>query len=248
MTSARLHIANWQVCFVLLGLAALPATEARAQPGFRAWVGLYDPAHLGRLENENRLGQLCTDSSTLAECYAEQLAPAVAVYPLYAEPDTTSRPIGDLLVVATPGRGLTTHFRAAGARDAVTFTPDLFLQDWGYGPFLHQTISAQQGSWFQLPRRPWDEPVWVYRPSENELGSVTFVQAGDILEMRGAGWYVVAAEPDALVLRPEQRADLWCEEGDPPPLTPADPTRFSRAELLDADGHLVFRLKYLKGC
>ena len=249
MRAARVLVTMGRWWLVLSGLAAVSVSAAHAQPGFRAWVGLHDPAHLGRLENENRIRELCTESSTLAECYAEHLAPSIATYPLYAEPDTGSRLIGELLVTATPGRGLNAHFRVAGARDALMFTPDLFLQDWGYGPpFFHQTVSAQRGAWFQLPRRPWGEPVWLYRPSEREHDTVAFVQAGDIVEMRGSGWYVISAEPDALVLRPEQPADIWCEEGDPPPLRPADATRFSRAELLDADGHLVFRLKYLKGC
>jgi len=66
--------------------------------------------------------------------------------------------------------------------------------------------------------------------------------------MSGSSWNVLAAEPDALLVRAEQPADLWCQEGDPPAVTPSDSIRFSRAELLDSDGHLALWLKYLKGC
>jgi hypothetical protein len=167
---------------------------------------------------------LCTDSSTLADCHSEHLAPLVSVYPLHIEPDSSSRRIGDLIVDAVPGRGLRSHFRVAGSRQTrqtTPFTPDLFLQDWGYGPYFHQTVSAQSGNWFKLPRGPWEDEVWVHRESESEHSSVILVQPGDIVEISGSSWYVIAAEP---------------------------PTRFSREELLDSDGRLVFRLKYLKGC
>jgi hypothetical protein len=234
------------LAFLVLG--ALWAPGVRSQEGFRAWVGLYDPGQLGWLENENRLRDLCTDSSTFARCYSENLAPLVSLYSLHAEPDSSSRLIGDLIVVAVPGRGLSAHFRAAGSQQAVRFTPDLFLQDWGYGPYFHQTISGQSGNWFRLPQVPWGEEVWLYRESESELSSVLVVRAGEIVENDGSSWYVIAAETDALLVRAEQPADLWCEEGDPPALTPTEPTRLSREALLDADGHLAIRLKYLKGC
>ena len=126
--------------------------------------------------------------------------------------------------------------------------PDLFLQDWGYGTYFHQTVSEQSGNWFKLPRGPWSKEVWVQRECESENSTLILIQPGNIIEMDGSSWFVVAAERDALFLRPEQPADLWCEEGDPPPVTPVEPTRFTRQELLDPDGHLVFRLKYLKGC
>ncbi len=233
---------------VFLGLALLSVPRIYAQEGFRAWVGLHDPAHLGWLENENHLGELCTDSSTLSDCYSKHLAPLVSVYPLHIEPDSSSHRLGDLIVVSVPGRGHSSHFRVAGSRQGTPFTPDLFLQDWGYGPFFHQTVSAQSGNWFKLPRGPWEEEVWVHRESESERSSMIPVQPGNIIEMGGSSWYVLAAESDALLLRPEQPADLWCEQGDPPTVIPTEPTRFSRKEFLDSDGHLVFRLKYLKGC
>lgn len=248
MTSRRnIELVGKGLCTVL-GLVLLFTPRVNAQEGFRAWVGLYDPARLGWLENENCLSELCPDSATLADCYLVNLAPLVSVYPLHIEPDSSSRRIGDLIVVAVPGRGLTSHFQVVGSQRSTPFTPDLFLQDWGYGPFFHQTISAQSGNWFKLPRGPWKDEVWIHRKGESEQSSMIPVQAGDIIEMRGSSWYVIAAEPDALLLRAEQPADLWCKEGDPPPVTPAEETRFSRQELLDSDGHLVFRLKYLKGC
>ncbi|MDH3509011.1 MAG: hypothetical protein OEQ25_17870, partial [Gammaproteobacteria bacterium] len=152
------------------------------------------------------------------------------------------------IVLAVPGRGLSAYFHPSGSGETISFVPDLYLQDWGYGPFFHQTLAQRQGDWFQLPRNPWETPVWVHRPSEQQRSSIIYIQAGDIVELRGSGMYVVEAESDALSLRSEQPADLWCEEGVPPPLVAEEPIRLTREELLDRDGHLMFRLRYLKGC
>jgi hypothetical protein len=234
----------------LLGLAvlvmAVPA-DAQSRDGFRAWVGLYDPASLGWLENENRIDELCRDAADPGRCHTDQLTPAISVYPLHREADASSPRIGDLVVAAIPGRGFSAHFRPAGSSRAAPFEPDLQLRDWGYGPYFHQTVLAQQGDWFRLPPHPWDGPVWVQRGSDGE-DSLIRVQAGDIIELAGDGSYVVAAEPDALVLRPEQPADMWCDAGEPPPIVVTPVRRVSRAELSDAVGRLVFRPRYLKGC
>lgn len=248
MTSLRILDLVGKGSSVFLGLVLLSAPGVHAQEGFRAWVGIYDSAQLGWLENENRLGKLCTDSSTLADCRSEHLAPLVSVYPLHIEPDSSSRRIGDLIVDAVPGRGFSARFRVAGSQQMTPFTPDLFLQDWGYGPYFHHTVSAQSGNWFKLRRGPWQDEVWVYRESESEHSSVILVQPGDIVEIGGSSWYVMAAEPDALLVRAEQPPDFWCEEGDPSAVTPSEPTRYSREEILGSDGRFVFRLKYLKGC
>ena len=172
--------------------------EARAQGEFRAWVGLYDPGQLGWLENENRIDELCRDSLDLSECYRTMLGPSVHVHPLFAEPDERSDRIGELIVVAVPGRGLSSHFHRSGSGEGVSFSPDLFLQDWGYGPFFHQTLSLQRGSWFQLPPAPWEEAVWLRREESSPGSAVLAVRAWHVLEMGGAGWFVVSAEADAL--------------------------------------------------
>ncbi len=239
---------SWKALVIVACLVACVGPEVQAQEGSLGWVGLYGPEQLRWLENENRINELCGDSVDLAACYAEVLSPAVRVYPLYAEPDESSRRVGELVVVAVPGRGLTAHFRAFDSTAGVRFQPDLFLQDWGYGPYFHQTITQREGEWFQLPPDPWEEPVWLHRGGETDRPSVLYVQAGDIVDIRGEGMYVVAAEAETLLLRSEQPADMWCDEGEPPPLVLDEPTRYSRRELVDSNGHLIVRPKYMKGC
>ena len=238
------RVAAW---LAVISVACCTVADTHAQVGFRAWVGLYEPADLGWLENENRLGELCADPSTLVECYARCLSPRVSLHELRSLPSESSDRIGDLVVAATPGRGLSAHFRAAGSIESTRFALDLFLQDWGYGPYFHQTLSEERGDWIRLPPDPWETEVWLSRGSDGSF-PVIEIQNGDIIEMGDTGWFVVAAERDALLLRPEQSGDHWCEGGDPPEIEATEPTRFSRAQLVDSAGHLLFRLKYLKGC
>lgn len=240
------HVSTRSVLLVagLLGIN----TPLQAQAVFRAWIQLYEPSQIGWLENENRISDLCSDPSTLQGCYAEVLGPLVHIYDLHRGPEGSSARVGELIVVATPGRGLSSHFRRNGSRETAAFTPDLHLQDWGYGPYFHQTLTDQNGDWFQLPPGPWAESVWFRREAESSESAVVQVTAGDIIEMNGSGWYVVVTEADALLLRPEQPGDIWCQEGKAPPITPVEPERFPRTELRDSRGHLVFTPKYLKGC
>ena len=231
----------------VISVACCVATNVHAEEGFPAWVGLYEPADLDWLENENRLGELCTDPSTLAECYARCLSPRVSLHELHSLPSESSDRVGDLVVAATPGRGLSAYFRAAGSIESTPIALDLFLQDWGYGPYFHQSLSEERGEWVRLPSGPWKAEVWLQRGSDGGFPIIR-IRNGDIIDMGEMDWYVVAAERDTLLLRPEQTGDHWCEEGEPPGIEATEPTRFSRAQLVDSAGHLLFRLKYLKGC
>lgn len=213
-----------------------------------SWIGLFRPGDFARLENENRIRELCPASANLDRCYRDTLAPSLTSTPLYREPDTASAQLGNLVVASVPGRGLFAYFQRAGSGFPEPFTPDLFLADWGYGPFFHQTISARRGSWFQLPAGPWDEPVWIRPEHDAEWPYLVRAEVGDVMEFRDRGWYVVEVQSDALLLRPEQPADMWCEAGDPPAIAPTQATRFMRADLVDGDGHLLIRPKYMKGC
>ena len=239
-------VPRYRSTLFLIVLTAVPS--AVSAQGFAGWIGLHRAEQVGWLENENRIGQLCGGADDFDACFSEMMGPAPTVVPLYVEPELSSARIGYLIVIAVPGRGLSAHFLATEADAATLVTPDLFLRDWGYGPpYFHQTFTRRVGTWFQLPPGPWEAPVWIDRASDAGP-SILEVHAGDIIELQGRGMYVVSADRDELSLRPEQPADMWCREGEPPPLAPHQPTVYSRAELLDDAGHLMIRPKYMKGC
>lgn len=218
------------------------------QTGFRGWISLVAEGRVGWLENENRLDELCREGGDLNACHRAHLAPAIDVYSLRTDPDSSSEVVGELIVTAVPGRGLASYYRAASATQAVLFTPDVFLQDWGYGPpYFHQTFLEERDGWYRLPIDPWNTPVWL---DGNAVGGLfeLRLRAGDIIELGGQGFYVLDTAERALSVRPEQDADMWCEAGDPPPLRPAEPRLLEWRDLVDDRGHLLVSPKYMKGC
>ena len=233
---------------LVAGVAAAAPHEVAAQEGFVGWVGLYSHDRLGWLENENRIAELCPPSADLETCRATMLAPITDTLPLHSGPRDSSSPVGALLVVLSPVTGMSALFVDAKSGVERPFVPDVFLQDWGYGPFFHQTFVQRVDDWFQLPAGPWDTPVWVHLGGDGPAPSLMSVHPEDIVELRGRGMFVVQASPSGLVLRSEQPADLWCHEEDPPPLVEDRPVFYPRSELLDEQGHLLIRPKYLKGC
>ncbi|MGD8727993.1 MAG: hypothetical protein PVH40_10130 [Gemmatimonadales bacterium] len=194
------------------------------------------------------MAELCASAADLTECYRKHLSPLVAVHTLYVSPDASSTSVGDVIVAAVPGRGLTAYYRPEGSAQATQFTPDIYLQDWGYGPpYFHQTFSDSHDGWYRLPPDPWSTPVWLDASAVDGLSELR-LRSGDIVQVGVESFYVLRTTGRSLVLRPEQDADMWCEAGDPPPLDPAEPRVYEWNDLIDDRGHLVVRPKYMKGC
>lgn len=219
-----------------------------AQDGFASWVALFDPDQVGWLENENRLDELCRDAADLAACHQTMLSPAVRVVSLHVAPDVTSSRLGELIVIAVPGRGLSAVFRGDRGDSTVPLRPDLEFQDWGYGPLFHQTFAERRGEWYRLPGGPWEGSAWALLPDDAAQARVLSLAPDEIIEIAGRGMVVVAVEADALLLRREQPADHWCDEASPPPRIADEPVRVARTDLVDDRGHLLIGLRYLKGC
>jgi hypothetical protein len=172
------------------------------------------------------------------------MQPKVAVMTVRTLPRDSAARRGAIVVVATPGRGLTAHASSGGV--ATAFEPDLFDGDWGYGPYFHQTIVNRQGSWYQVPIDALPGPAW--------LNAVEWSGAADVQDVDGIistpqGDMVVLGIADReLRVRPEQPADMWCESGEPPPLKPWKEIRIPFRELFNPTGHLLITRKYTRGC
>lgn len=216
-----------------------------------SWIGLFHADMLQWLENENRLADLCPESmprERKAACRAASLAPKTWSFGLFAQPAANAPLVGHLVIVATPGQGLKAGVRGRRELEPAYFEPDLFDADWGYGPYFHQTVLQKRGPWVQLPARPLPVPVWFN--TEDMPGGPVFheVASGDIYRLGEKSWTVLEVKPDGLLVRPEQPADMWCEEGRPPALAPAATTVLKGKELFDAYGHLNLKVKYTRGC
>ena len=248
------------VVAVTLSPAATSATPQRPDsvPQELAWIPLFNSELARWLENENQLKELCTareGSNEWHECRAAKLEPKLTVIPVRSEPNRAARRVGEIVVLALPGHGLKA-FASSGPM-AVQFTPDLFDPDWGYGPpWFHQSVLGRRGSWFRIPVRSigrgWiNMEDWVVRDTllpEGAGVSLQTLQKGDIVTTPRGDMLVLGVENRVLRVRPEQKSDMWCEGGDPPPVAPSKEIRIPFEQLLDAQGHLLIKYKYTRGC
>ena len=124
--------------------------------------------------------------------------------------------------------------------------PDLNLQDWGYGPYYHETFLERRGDWFLLPEDPFPAGTWL---NARDLGDEPHLLPveGIVTSPRG-NLVVLAIDPETLRARPEQPADMWCDSGAPPPLQPWSELRIPRADLYTRTGHLLIAPAHMKGC
>jgi hypothetical protein len=211
-------------------------TRMRDNPDSEAaigWVGLYSDAMIAWLENGNAGGPT---------------VPRWFRFVLRSAPNESAPAAGTLAVIADPKAGLRALFEPAGGGVPVEFTPDVFDTDWGYGPYFHQTYRSQRGSWFELPPGPFPRSVWINTRDLHDQPRLLALTAGDIVTGPLGDALVIRIDADAILIRPEQAADMWCRPEPPPPLQPLEPRRVPRAELYSRDGHLLMRPKYLRGC
>jgi hypothetical protein len=234
----------WVVASAMLALAQTPGETAMG------WLGLFSQDLVEWLENENQLQRLCSGfaGAEAEQCRDQKLAPKIHLVRLWAAPSTTASPSGSLLLVALPGRGLRAFFVPVTGGVATEFQPDLFDNDWGYGPYFHETFLERRGTWFRLPEEPFPVGTWV---DSRQLGGepqLQLLEPEQIVSSPFGDLFILGVDRDVLRARPEQDADMWCREGPAPALSPWRELRIPLRDLYTAAGHLVVRKKYTRGC
>jgi hypothetical protein len=250
-----LRVATLGLTLVLLQ-ATDSAAKQRTLPQELSWIGLYNTELMEWLENENRLTELCGEASggdKWHTCREALLEPKVAVISVRSGPQVTAGRLGQLVLVAWPGKGL--RIFASSGRVTQPFTPDLFDGDWGYGPYFHQTILARRGPWFRVPV-PVIGPGWINAEEwidrgKHALEPTTYIETVDperIITTPRGDMYVLGVEKRFLRVRPEQDRDMPCDGGAPAPPAPYQEIRIPFEQLFDAKGHLLVSVKYTRGC
>lgn len=252
MTSHRCLRSAAMAGLCVLGFLSSTLAQGPSGHGEVGWVGLYNAALVEWLENQNRLKDLCShaaaDTPAWRTCRDDKLKPKQLVIPLRSAPHETAASEGALVILATPGRGLGAFYRPARGGPATAFVPDLFDSDWGYGPYFHQTFLERRGTWFLLPAAPFPKPAWINVREFTNEPDVRLLKTGEIIKTPMGDLVVLGMERGVLRARPEQEADMWCEEGDPPPLAPSKEIRLPVGELYGPTGHLLVSIKYTRGC
>lgn len=199
-----------------------------------------------------------------SQCVALELdrTPVVWRIPLHVAPFELSETIG-VLEGRSDARNLAVFSFVPNHGDPVPVE----LDDVDYDEAILHTALAQRGGWVLLPRRPWPAPVWVRVSGDSEpldvgifyMGSTVeavSVADGRIVELEPdseRGYLLLAFEGGQARIREEVASDMACEEEPAPEKRPRE-LRGARqfllpmAALQDADGHLIIKAKYTKGC
>jgi hypothetical protein len=235
---------------VVIVTGSIPAAQLRRAPVELGWIGLYSNQLIEWLENENRIDELCPDipgnTGERVRCRGEKLRSKAYVVVLRGAPNPAAPSRGSLLLVATPGKGLQFFHVPARGGAPREFSPDLTLEDWGYGPYYHETFLERRGDWFLLPEDPFPAGTWL---NARDLGDDPHIlQVEGIVSSPRGNLVVLAVDREVVRARPEQPADIWCESSPPPPLQPWTEVRIPRGDLYSRTGHLLVAPAHMKGC
>ncbi|MBU2499283.1 MAG: hypothetical protein KKE57_10305 [Proteobacteria bacterium] len=251
MKSSRSRFIRGLCTSALFLVFVLLSKDGLSQRKDLRWVGLYNVEMLAWLENENQMARLCPNTLSPEEkraCEAKNRRPKTWEIGVFTSPSTGAERIGKILMTAIPGSPLMAAFQGADASTPIPFQPDLYLEDWGYGPYFHQTVLDQRGPWFLLPKNPLPVPAWINLNDISKDFHIQSFEVGVIYELDGESIVVVTFTQSGILVRAEQPADMWCQEGDPPPLEPAETKEIKYQDLFDKNGHLKMTVKYMKGC
>lgn len=209
------------------------------------------------LENENRIEELCPKSLKNSEaCRKEKLAAKTWTLNVYEKPDLSSRRLGEIHVIGTPGKGMLARFAPLG-KSPIDFPSDSTGTDWGYSCYFEFTASDVKGDWTQLPKRPFPEAVWInikkdwpvqgdfdLRPTPQPL------DVDSVYTVKSLGSIVVTKfSGKEFSFRKENANDMSCGN-DPKEISPAELKESTKpiSILFDSDGHLIAWPTYCRGC
>ncbi len=237
------------VAGIVLLSSQFDLSAEEVNPSFIGWVGLWNGEMVRWAENENQIASLCPKALAQEErvkCKAENLAEKVWTIGAYTRPDKNSRKAGEILITVKPGDPFVASFKSPGGEIA-QFEPDLYDQDWGYGPYFHQTILEQKGDWLEIPLRPFTRSAWIHPGAAIQRMDIIPIRKGPVYELDTQNIVITDIGKETVSYRSENSADMWCNAG-APPKPPAGESKTIRIRELFSNGHLKLDIKYKRGC
>jgi len=214
-------------------IAIKPSVDSRAEDitAMIGWIGLWNSEMLDWAENKNTGSKVWT-------------------FNIHQKPNAETKIVGSILVTVISQSAFEFAYRAERSSQAEPFAPDLYDQDWGYGPYMHQTFIARNKMWFKLPRNPLLSEGWINGIAISKGGRVNVlpIEAKQIYKLDGKNIFVDKVDLEAIYYRSEQKADMWCFDNNPPPLKKVRFKKASMQSLLNRDGHLKLTIAYTRGC
>jgi len=220
-----------------------------ANPSLIGWVGFWNEEMVKWAENENQISSLCPENLSQEEqrkCKAENLPEKVWTIHAFNQPDTKSGKTGEIFTSVKPGDPFVSSFKSPSG-EISQFEPDLYDQDWGYGPYFHQTIVEQKGDWLKIPLTPLTASAWINPGTAIQRLDIIPIRKGPVYTLNTESIVITEIGKETVSYRLENSADMWCNEG-APPKSPAGDIKTIKIGELFSNGHLKLDIKYKRGC
>ncbi len=202
-------------------------------------VPLFKDNYTGRLENENRLREICPTLDQV--CVNEALSAQIDRMPIYDHP--SGKVIANLEVRYKPGDGITAALVTQDGK-SYPFTPPIYDNDWGYGPYFHATLLDQNESWKKIVL-PSIQSGWVELP---DVQILNLTESGSVYSLNNHHIMILRSDKTSITVRDEQPADMDCGEGNPPPLATFNEQVIPLSGVYDDQCNLLIKPAYTRGC
>lgn len=220
------------------------------------WVGLWNSEMVQWAENANQIYKLCPksmDKEAYKKCREKNLSKKTWTIPAFKNPNNKSPKVGEILITVKPGSPFIASFKNNSeyndnSENITDFEPDLFDQDWGYGPFFHQTIIEKNGNWIKLPIPSLPTPVWINPKESIKHTSNIAVTKNSVYILNSESIVITKISGGTVFYRSEQESDMWCDAGERPKLKTSKVKKINIKQLYDSQKHLKLDIKYKRGC
>lgn len=174
---------------------------------------------------------------------------------VYGVPSLSSKLLGQIIVTITMEYGTSGKFMAKGIEKAMD--PDSRGTDPGYDGYFEFTVSDVSGDWIQLPKRPFEKPVWINLKEDwgaARAPEVQYLGIGTVVDSPFGDVVTLDFTETEFVYRNEGSSSSGCgeesENESPAEESPEDlkEHRVPLKEIYDFDGHLLLWSKYTRGC
>jgi len=169
---------------------------------------------------------------------------------VFQAPSLNARKLGNIQITFKKGWGLrAAYINQQGFK--FEYTP--IFEDIEYGPHFDFSMSKSMGDWIQLPKNPFESPVWINLVADwkekNVKKNIDPILLHRIYLSKNLGPIVFTQFTQKLaVYRAQYQNDLACRTKQNPNLKPPRTHRIPLKHLYDAEGHLDLKAVRQNGC
>jgi hypothetical protein len=221
----------------------------KAEVSDTGWIGLWNEEMIEWAENENQIYRLCEKDKLspeqLEQCKEKHLSSKIWSINVHSEPSKNSPKLGEIQITVTPGSSFQASIKSKNNK-LIEFTPDLYDQDWGYGPYFHQTILKQK-EWFEVAIPGVNSFAWINPKADIQYIDIKTIEIGQVYTFNSNSIVIVKIDNGSIKYRIENKSDMWCDVGTPPKVPDGEVKSINISDLIN-NGHLLLDIKYKRGC